>query len=98
MLLPLATSSPPLEKKIDQPSEGIIARRSRYPGTSRRRRSEPLTHPRIEAVAQAVAQHVDRQDGDRQEHTGEQNIVREDPEQCPSLRHDVPPGRDLRWN
>src|SRR5262245_17288257 len=60
--------------------------------------SEPLAEARVEHVAQAVAEHVDREHGRGQEDAGEQDVVREDAEERAALGHDVAPrgrlGRD----
>ena len=50
---------------------------------------------RIERVAQAVAQHVDGEHGEREEDAGEEDVVRVDAEQGAALGHDVAPGRRL---
>ena len=54
-----------------------------------------LRELRIERVAQAVAEHVDGEHGERQEDAREEDVVRIDAEQAAALGHDVAPGRRL---
>src|ERR1043166_2979103 len=58
-------------------------------------RSYALGHLRIEGVAQAVSQYVDREDGDREEYAWEEDVMRIRDELHPAFRHDVAPGRDV---
>src|SRR5437868_14039552 len=54
-----------------------------------------LRHLRIERVAQAIAQHVDRQHRDGEEHAGEEDVMRIGDELHAPLGHDVAPGRNV---
>src|SRR4029453_4130067 len=60
--------------------------------------SEPLADPRVEHVAQAVTEDVHPKYGEGQEDSGEEDVVRENPEERAALGHDVAPrgrlGRD----
>src|SRR3954464_15363664 len=58
--------------------------------------SHPLRHFGIERIAQAVAEHIDGQDREREADAGIDNVVREQAEHLASRRHDVAPGRHLR--
>src|SRR5512138_78621 len=58
--------------------------------------SHPLCHFGIERVAQAVAEHVDGQDREREADAGIDDVMREQAEHFSSRSHDVAPGRHLR--
>src|SRR3954447_1401515 len=54
--------------------------------------SDLLRHLGIERVAQSVAQHIDGENGGREEHAGIDDVVREQAEHLSALGHDVAPG------
>ncbi len=60
--------------------------------------SDPLRQARIEGVAQAIAEHVHREHGQRQKNPWKQDVVGKDLEQQATLGHDVAPGRRLGRN